>query len=82
MSSTLVIRFYATKPPMARPKVDSRLQNIEKMEEKIESDIAEIKQVVTDMKNGNNGNNGSSNEDNEKIDCLCDETKEVTAQNG
>ena len=64
---------------MARPKVDSRLQNIEKMEEKIESDIAEIKEVVTEMKNGNN--NGS-NKDNEKIDCLCDETKEVASQNG
>lgn len=72
---------------MARPKVDSRLQNIEKMEEKIESDIAEIKEVVTEMKNGNNNNssnnnNNSSSKDNEKIDCLCPETKEVAAQNG
>ena len=41
---------------IARPKVDSRLRNIEKMEEKIESDIAEIKEVVTEIKNGNSSN--------------------------
>ena len=74
---------------IARPKVDSRLQNIEKMEEKIESDISEIKEIVTEMKNGNNSNdsnrndsnrndsnnNASNNNNEEKIDCLCDETK-------
>jgi len=55
---------------IARPKVDSRLQNIEKMEEKIENDIAEIKEIVTEMKNGSSNSNND-----EKIDCLCDETK-------
>jgi len=44
------------------------------MEEKIENDIAEIKEIVTEMKNGNNSNASNSNND-EKIDCLCDETK-------
>ena len=53
---------------MAGPPVDSRLQNIEKMEEKIESDVAEIKEI---MKNGNNHDQAKT----EKVDCLCDETK-------
>jgi len=46
---------------MARPKVDSRLQNIEK-------DIAEVKEM---LKNGN----GKPIE--EPIDCLCNDTKKV-----
>ena len=52
---------------MARPKVDSRLQNIEK-------DIAEVKQM---MKNGN----GKQNQE-DSVDCLCNETKEVLEENG
>ena len=59
---------------MARPPVDSRLQNIEKMEEKIESDVAEIKEI---MKNGNNNNHTNT----EKVDCLCDETKKELEEN-
>ena len=47
---------------MARPKVDSRLQNIEK-------DIAEVKEM---MKNGNN----QTKNQNEEFDMrVCDETK-------
>jgi len=46
---------------MARPKVDSRLQNIEK-------NIAEVKEM---LKNGN----GKPIE--EPIDCLCNDTKKV-----
>jgi len=73
---------------LARPRVDSRLQNIEKMEEKIESDIVEIKETVTKMKNGNNGNhnntnsNTDSNINEEKIDCLCPETKKELNESG
>jgi len=61
---------------IARPKVDSRLQNIEKMEEKIESDIAEIKEIVTEMKNGNNSDGSNSNSDENKTDCLNEDCKE------
>lgn len=57
---------------MARPAVDSRLQNIEKMEEKIESDITEIKEIMK---------NGSNNQTKEKVDCLCDETKKELEEN-
>lgn len=60
---------------MARPKVDSRLQNIE-------NDISEIKEM---MKNGNNQNIESENPDDsnvKKLDCLCPESKEVLEQNG
>lgn len=54
---------------MARPKVDSRLQNIEEMEEKIENDLSEIKELIQ---------NGKSKEESEnQVDCLCDNTKEV-----
>lgn len=49
---------------MARPKVDSRLQNIEK-------DIAEVKEM---LKNGN-GEQNPPEEQKEPVDCLCPETK-------
>ena len=62
------------------------------MEEKIESDITEIKETMNEMKNGNNGNqnNTDSNTDNktdsntneEKIDCLCPETKKELNESG
>ncbi len=72
---------------MARPKVDSRLQNIEKMEEQIESDIAEIKEIVTEMKNGGQnvateatqGNPDQlpgNQDDKNKADCLNEDCKE------
>jgi len=61
---------------IARPKVDSRLQNIEKMEEQIESDIAEIKEIVTEMKNGNNSHASNSSSNENKADCLNEDCKE------
>ena len=48
---------------MARPKIDSRLQNIEK-------DIAEVKEMV---KNGNEQN--IPEEQKQPVDCLCEKTK-------
>ena len=45
---------------MARPTLDSRLQKIDKMEEKIESDIAEMRETVTKIENGNNGDRNSA----------------------
>ena len=55
---------------MARPKVDTRLQNIEKMEQQIETDVAEIKELI---QNGNSKQEEAKNQ----VDCLCDNTKEV-----
>lgn len=55
---------------MARPKVDTRLQNIEKMEERIETDVAEIKELI---QNGNSKQEEAENQ----VDCLCDNTKEI-----
>lgn len=55
---------------MARPKVDTRLQNIEKMEEQIETDVAEIKELIQNS-------NSKQEEAENQVDCLCDNTKEI-----